>query len=208
MAETYRVYLPNAESQTELLLTFVNVNNLTALLFKLFLWFGILLAGSSVYSLFVGERGRVRSGIGLARLVQGGEIRPRCALGDGPRRAPPLVSRFLSVTSLISCLSCISCLLCELFPCFCSLSVLSCLCLLLCLSVLVSVSVPVCVCLYVCQCLSLPVCSCEEFHNRKFSEGGWLSVCVCVRGISENYRYYFYIIFILIFIIFIITIMI
>ena len=135
----------------------------TALSFKLFLWFGILLAGSSVYSLFVGERGRVRSGIGLARLVQRGEIRLRCALGDGPRRAPPAhtprtstpsVSVVLRAfpclsfpvcrASLISCLS-----LCELF-CFCLASVLS----LVFFSVCPSLCPSLCVCLYVCPCLS------------------------------------------------------
>ena len=66
-----------------------------------------------------------------------------------------LVSRFLSVASLVSCLSCISCLLSVLF-CFCLASVLclSCLVFVFPLSVSVWVSVPVCVCLYICLCLS------------------------------------------------------
>ena len=85
-----------------------------------------------------------------------------------------LVSRFLSVASLISCLSCIlvSCVTCSV-----SALLLSSLCPFLfvsfpLLSVPVSVSVPVCVCLYVCPCLSLPVCSCEESVSRvcKFSD--------------------------------------
>ena len=85
-----------------------------------------------MYSLFVGESGRVRSGIGLTRLVRGGET-----------PSVSLVSRFLSVASLISCLSCISCLLCDLF-CFCLASVLS-------LSCLVRVFFSVCPSL--CRCL-------------------------------------------------------
>ena len=37
--------------------------------FHLIILFGVLLADSAVYSLFAGERGLVRSGVGLARLV-------------------------------------------------------------------------------------------------------------------------------------------
>ena len=117
-----------------------------------------------MYSLFVGERGRVKSGIGLARLVRGGEIQLRCALGDGPRRAPPAhtthldtlcLSRPVSIplslisclSRLLSCLSCISCLLCDLF-CFCLASVLS-------LSCLVCVFFSVCPSLCPSLCLSV-----------------------------------------------------
>ena len=154
----------------------MNVNNLTALLFKLFLMFGILLAGSSVYSLFMGERGRVRSGIGLARLVRRGEIRLRCALGDGAAQGTTrthathldtlCLCRPVSIPlSLVSCLSCISCLLCEVF-CFCLASVLS----LVFFSVCPSLCPSLCVCLYVCASEMAPL-----LHPRIFCGKGRLT---------------------------------
>ena len=148
----------------------MNVNNLTALVIQI------------IFIVRHSSRGILcRSGIGLARLVRGGEIRLRCALGDGLRRAPlgstPSVSVVLwaflclsfpvcRVSFMLSVVHLLSLVWPVLFlPCFCPLSVLSCLCLFLCLSVPVSVSVLVCVCLYVWPCLCLLVCSCEDFFK-------------------------------------------
>ena len=147
----------------------MNVNNVTALFIQFFLWCGILLAGSSVYSLFVGERGRVRSGIGLARLVRGGEIRLRCALGDGPRRGTTrthatqldtlCLSRPVSIPlSLVSCLSRLLSLVCRasLVSCVtCSVSAL--LLSSLCPVLFVSFSLCVRPCVRLCACLCLSV---------------------------------------------------
>ena len=129
----------------------------------------------------------------------GGEIRLRCALGDGPRRHHPharhapghplsqsscehaFVSRFLSVASLISCLSCISCLLCDLFF-FCLASVLSLSCLV---CVFFSVCPSLCpsLCLSVSVCTSVRACLCLCVLVRSFTcvqvFGRWVVECVC-----------------------------
>ena len=188
--------MPNAESQTELgfkssllLLTFVNVNNLTA---------SNYFSGSVFFSrdplcircLWVREVG---SGAGLVWHAWFGEVRWLGRAGHHPhtRHAPrhPLsqsscersfVSRFLSVASLISCLSWISCLLCDLF-CFCLASVVSlscpCLCLFLCLSLCPSL------CLSVSVCTSVRACLCLCVLLRSFTcvqvFGEWVVECVC-----------------------------
>ena len=146
----------------------MNVNNLTALLIEITFMVrysrGILCC-IRCFS-FVGERGRVRSGIGLARLVRGGEIRLRCALGDGPRRAPPAthldtlcLSRPVSILlSLVSCLSRLLSLVCRasLVSCVtCSVSAL--ILASLCPVLFVSFSLSVRPCVRLCACLCLYV---------------------------------------------------
>ena len=122
-----------------------------------------------MYSFFVGERSRVRSGIGLTRLVRGGEIwLPLCSRGwaaQGTTRTHAThldtlcLSRLVSIPlSLISCLSRLLSLVCRasLVSCVtCSVSVLllSSLCPVLFMSF--SLSVRPCVRLCACLCLSV-----------------------------------------------------
>ena len=154
--------------------------------------------GPSEYSLFVGERGRVRSGIGLARLVQGGD--PVSFVLSGMGRAghhPHSLSRPVSIPlSLVSCLSRLLSLVCRAslvscVTCSVSASLLSSLCAVLFVSF--SPCVRLCACLCLSVRLSLLVSACVFLwgvsHESTFSEGGWLSVCV--GGLCESYSYNF-----------------
>ena len=167
----------------------MNVNNITLLFFVLvfFSW--------GLFCVFVvlGEGGRVRSGVGLARLVRVRDPASSCSgmgragdrffffwteecvnvgLGWGGAIAVGVwfVSLATHLDTLCLCrlasipLSLVSCLS-RLFFLVCRAS------LVFCLSCSVSVSVPVFVCLYVCPCLSVPVCAC-------------LCMCVLVRSFT------------------------
>ena len=185
----------------------MNVNNLSALLIQFF--FGSVFFSRDplcVRCLWVREVG---SGAGLVWHAWFGEERSSFVVLSGmgraghhphTRHAPrhplsqsscehSLVSRFLSVASLVSCLSCISCLLCDLF-CFCLASVLFLSCLVcvffsvcpslypsLCLSVSVCTSVRACLCL----CVLVRSFTCVQFF------GGWVVECVCGKSESESF---------------------